>query len=50
VTVKLNATDTARIRHVLEHHGYRVVASFSELEDDNDLQFRIQEFMRYLEV
>jgi len=50
VTVKLNATDTARIRHVLEHHGYRVVACFSELEDDEDLQFRVQEFMRYLEV
>lgn len=50
ITVKLNVTDTARIRHVLEHHGYHVVASFSEEENDEELQFRIQEFMRYLEV
>lgn len=50
VTVKLSTTDTTRIRHVLEHHGYRVVASFSEEENDEDLRLRVQEFMRYLEV
>ncbi len=50
VTLKLNANDTSRIRHVLEHEGYRVVASFSENDDDEDLKMRVQEFMRYLEV
>jgi len=50
VTLKLNTTDTARVRHVLEHQGYRIVASFSEEEDDEEFRNRIQEFMRYLEV
>lgn len=50
VTLKLNVKDTARVRHMLEHYGYRVVAAFSEEGDDEELQFRIQEFMRYLEV
>ena len=49
ITLKLNVHDTARVRHMLEHHGYQVVASFSE-EDDEELQYRVQEFMRYLEV
>ena len=49
ITLKLNVHDTARVRHMLEHHGYHVVASFSE-EDDEELQYRVQEFMRYLEV
>ncbi len=50
VTLKLNATDVARVRHMLEHHGYHIVATFGEDEDDEDLLYRIQEFMRYLEV
>ncbi|GIV58661.1 MAG: acetoin utilization protein [Rhodothermaceae bacterium] len=50
VTIKLNVTDAARVRHMLEHHGYHVVASFGEREDDEDFLHRIQEFMRYLEV
>jgi acetoin utilization protein AcuB len=50
VTIKLNTTDATRVRHMLEHHGYHVVASFSEEETDEDLQWRVQEFMRYLEV
>ena len=50
VTLKLNVSDTSRIRHILEHYGYRVVASFSDQEDDTDFKHRIQEFMRYLEV
>jgi acetoin utilization protein AcuB len=50
VTLKLNVTDATRVRHMLEHYGYRVVASFGETETDEDLQFRVQEFMRYLEV
>lgn len=50
VTVKLNVTDTSRVRHVLEHYGYRVEASFSEVDDGDEILYRVQEFMRYLEV
>ena len=50
VTLKLNVNDTARVRHILEHYGYRVVASFSDDRDDDDFRDRLQEFMRYLEV
>jgi predicted transcriptional regulator len=50
ITLKLNVTDTARIRHMLEHHGYHTVAAFSDDRDSDDLQFRVEEFMRYLEV
>jgi len=48
VTLKLNITDTTRVRHVIEHHGYRIVASFSE--DDAEMLERAQAFMRYLDV
>jgi CBS domain-containing protein len=48
VTVKLNTTDTTRVRHMLEHHGFDVAASFGE--QDEDVLERVQEFMRYLEV
>lgn len=48
VTLKLNVTDITRVRHVIEHHGYRIVASFSE--DDEEMLERAQAFMRYLEV
>lgn len=50
VTLKLNVKDASRVRHMLEHYGYHVVATFSDDADDDDLQLRIQEFMRYLEV
>ncbi len=50
ITLKLDTRDTARARHVLEHHGYTVVAWFNEEEDAADLQDRVDEFMRYLEV
>lgn len=50
VTMKLNITDTSRVRHVLEHHGYRVTAVFNEQDDDDELSLRVQEFMRYLEA
>lgn len=50
ITLKLNVTDTARIRHMLEHHGYHTVAAFSDDRDQGDLQYRVEEFMRYLEV
>lgn len=50
VTLKLNVTDTARIRHVLEHKGYNVAVVHNEEETEDDLSLRVQEFMRYLEV
>jgi predicted transcriptional regulator len=48
VTLKLNVRDTSRIRHVLEHHDYHVVASFGENEEE--LEELVEEFVRYLEV
>lgn len=48
VTLKLNVTDTTRLRHVLEHNGYEVVASFGD--DDDELAERVEAFMHYLEV
>lgn len=48
VTLKLNVKDTSRIRHVLEHHGYNVVASFGE--EGDELEELVDEFVRYLEV
>jgi CBS domain-containing protein len=50
VTLKLNVTDTARIRHMLEHQGYRVAVVHNEEENEDELSLRAQEFMRYLEV
>ena len=50
VTLKLNVSDTARVRHILEHYGYRVIACFSDDQNDDEFRDRIQEFMRYLEV
>ncbi len=51
VTLKLDTHDTSRVRHVLEHNGYQVVAAFSDTDEDEDaLRDRIEEFMRYLEV
>ncbi|MDX1419488.1 MAG: CBS domain-containing protein [Rubricoccaceae bacterium] len=48
VTLKLNVTDSSRVRHLMEHHGYRIVALFDEA--DADLQSRVDAFLRYLEV
>ncbi len=48
VTLKLNVRDTSRIRHVLEHNGYHVVASFGETEEE--IEDLVEEFVRYLEV
>jgi len=48
VTLKLNVTDTARVRHVLGHYDYRVVAVFDEAEDD--LEERAAAFLRYLDI
>ena len=48
LTLKLNVTDTARVRHVLAHYDYHVVAVFDE--DEDDLEDRAAAFLRYLEV
>lgn len=50
ITLKMNTTDASRVRFILEHHGYKVIAAFGAEEDDEDLADRVQEFMRYLEV
>lgn len=50
VTLKLNVTDTSRVRYLLGQNGYRVAAAFNEEESEEDLALRVQEFMRYLEV
>ena len=50
ITLKLNIRDATRTRHMLDHHGYSVVAAFNEAASREDLQDRAREFMRYLEV
>jgi CBS domain-containing protein len=50
ITLKLSVTEAARIRAVLEHHGYRIVASYNEDTTDSEIQQRIREFMHYLDV
>jgi acetoin utilization protein AcuB len=50
ITVKLDSTDASRVRHLLEHYGYRVVASYSEQTDEEEIRLRVEEFMRYLEA
>ena len=50
ITMKLNTRDSARVRHILEHHGYKVIAAFGVDDDSQELADRVQEFMRYLEV
>ncbi len=48
VTLKLNVSDTARVRHLMEHYDYRVVAVFDEQQDD--LEERAAAFFKFLEV
>jgi CBS domain-containing protein len=48
ITLKLNVTDTSRVRHLLAHHGIGVVGVFDEAEPD--LEARAAEFLRYLNV
>ena len=48
VTLKLNVTDTARVRHIMAHYDYHVIAVFDEVA--NDLEERAAAFLRYLEV
>jgi len=48
ITLKLNVKDTSRVRHVLEHNDYHVVAAFGE--EGEELEELVDEFVRYLEV
>ena len=48
VTLKLNVSDTSRVRHIMEHYDYRVTAVFDEQQDD--LEGRAAAFLHYLEV
>ena len=50
LTLQLRERDTARIRHVLEHHGYTVLAVHNERSDNDDIQARIDAFLAYLDV
>ena len=50
ITLQLRERDTARVRHVLEHHGYTVVAVHNERSDHDDIQARIDAFLAYLDV
>lgn len=47
-TLKLNVSDTARVRALMEHRGFHVAAVFDEA--DAGLEQRAAEFLRYLEV
>jgi hypothetical protein len=38
------------VKHVLEHHGYHVVAAFNEEITDEAFNYRLAEFLRYLEA
>ncbi len=50
VTLKLNVQSATRVRHLLEHYGYHVVAVFSDDSVDEEMQWRAEEFLRYLEA
>lgn len=50
VVVKVSVTDTVRIRAVLEHYGYHVVAVDRENSTAEDIQQRVREFIHYLDV
>jgi len=50
VTLKLDVQECSRIKHVLEHYGYRVTEAFSDASNDEELRQRIEAFMRFLEV
>ncbi len=50
LTLKLNVQDASRVRHLLEHYGYQVIGSHGESETEEDLQDRVQAFMRYLDI
>ncbi len=50
LNLTLKNADMSRIRHVLEHYGYRVISSGESAEHGEDLRRRAEELLRYLEV
>lgn len=50
LTIKLSATDTVRMRAVLEHYGYSVVVAERRQSMAEDIQQRVREFIHYLDV
>ena len=51
ITTKLNSQDTTRVRHILEHYDYKVVAVFSENDQlEEEIQERVAAFVRYLDM
>jgi len=50
VMMRVNTSDTVRIKAVLEHYGYNVVSVDREQSSAEDLQQRVREFMHYLDV
>ncbi len=50
VMLRVNTGDTVRIKAVLEHYGYNVVAVDREQSSAEDIQQRVREFMHYLDV
>lgn len=50
VTLKVDVTHTARLRHMLEHHGYRTVSYCSEDLSDEEFEHRVAEFLHFLEI
>jgi len=50
LNLTLKNADMSRIKHVLEHYGYRVVSLGETPEQAEDLRRRAEELLRYLEV
>lgn len=48
VTLKINKSEISRILHTFERFNYVVLASYNESEYQKDLQFKYDEFMRFL--
>jgi CBS domain-containing protein len=48
VTLKINKTEISRILHTFERFNYVVLASYNESEYQKDMQFKYDEFMRFL--
>jgi CBS-domain-containing membrane protein len=50
VTVKVDVTHTARLRHMLEHHGYHTVVYGSEDLTEEEFEHRVAEFLHFLDM
>jgi len=50
LNLTLKHADISRIKHVLEHYGYRIISAGETPELAEDLKRRAEELLRYLEV